>query len=89
MRAQHQVLQCASRFVKAGGTVLCILHDMNLAAQYADRVIILSEGKMVANGSSYEVLTPEILRDAFHVESVILHDPNLNHPVVVTQSKSN
>jgi iron complex transport system ATP-binding protein len=86
LKAQHQVLQCALRFIQAGGSVLCILHDLNLAAQYADRLLVLSEGQLVANGSVDDVLHPHILKQAFNIESIILRDSALNHPIVVTQA---
>ena len=86
LRAQHQVLQCASRFIRAGGSVICILHDLNLAAQYADRLLILSQGQLLANGSVDDVLHPHILKEAFNIESIVLRNSNLDHPVVITQA---
>ena len=48
-------------------TVLAVLHDLNLAAAFAPRVAVLDEGRMVADGSPAEVLSPELVRRVFGV----------------------
>ncbi|HEV2123189.1 MAG TPA: ABC transporter ATP-binding protein, partial [Chloroflexota bacterium] len=48
-----------------GVTALAALHDLNLAAQYCDRLFVLSQGKVVAWGAPAEVLQPALLRDVF------------------------
>ena len=85
VQAQHQVLRCARHFAKVGGVVFCVLHDMNLAAQYADRVLILNQGRVCADGPPSEVFTPELLKSAFHVDSWIVKPAELSHPIVVTE----
>jgi iron complex transport system ATP-binding protein len=57
--------------------VLAVLHDVNLASQYADRLIMLNQGKKVADGTPREVVTKEILESVYGVESVVG-----THPVV-------
>jgi iron complex transport system ATP-binding protein len=57
-----------------GRIVIVALHDLTLAARYADRVIALSRGRIVADGPRDEVLRPETLRDLYDVEVRIERD---------------
>ena len=52
-------------------TIFTSLHDMNLAARYCDRGILLQKGKIIANGTPEEVLTVERIRSVFHVNTEI------------------
>ena len=57
-----------------GNTVLLSVHDLNLAARYADHIFALRDGCIVASGSPASVLTVATLREVFHVETRIVHD---------------
>jgi iron complex transport system ATP-binding protein len=70
MDLSHQVaLLRAMRRLRAerGLTVLAVLHDLNLAAAFAPRVIVLHEGRVAADGAPYEVLTPALVEQVFGV----------------------
>jgi iron complex transport system ATP-binding protein len=54
-----------------GGAVLAIVHDLALAARFADRVVMMERGRLVADGSAREVLTPQRIADVFAVEATI------------------
>ena len=56
-------------------TTLVTLHDLNLAAAYCDRVIVLSHGSVAATGTPGEVLTPGLLREVFGVRAATLVNP--------------
>ena len=49
------------------GTTIVVLHDLNLAAQYCDHIVIMNKGTILKEGSPTEVLTPEILEPIFEV----------------------
>ncbi len=68
---QHQVLRLMRGYVDNGGGVLCVLHDIGLAAQYADRLIWMMDGKIVADGSVDETLTSERMAEIYGVNAVI------------------
>ena len=55
--------------------VIAAIHDLPLAARFCDRVLLLSQGVIVANGSPPEVFTPHTLVQAFGVEAVVEHEP--------------
>ncbi|WP_269214607.1 ABC transporter ATP-binding protein [Nocardioides sp. cx-173] len=68
VRYQHEVLDLARRLAVEGGhTVVVILHDLNLAATYCDRVLLLHRGAVVAAGSPDHVLTTEHLEPVYEV----------------------
>jgi iron complex transport system ATP-binding protein len=52
-----------------GMTSLAALHDLNLAAQYCDRIFLLHEGKICAAGSPAEVLQPALIREIYQVDA--------------------
>jgi len=56
-------------------TTLVTLHDLNLAAAYCDRIIVLSHGSVAATGTPGEVLTPGLLREVFGVRAATLVNP--------------
>ncbi len=53
-------------------TVVGVVHDLNLAARFADNILLLNHGRVQASGASEEVLSAQHLREAFHLEPVIL-----------------
>ncbi|TFD22936.1 ABC transporter ATP-binding protein [Cryobacterium sp. TMS1-13-1] len=66
-----------------GTTVVMVLHDLNLAARYADRLVVMRAGRIVANGAPAETLTAEIVREAFDLEALIRPDPVCGSPMVI------
>ena len=80
-RYQLVVLDILRRHAKAGGGVLAALHDIGLAARYADRVIVIDGGRIVADGRPRDVLNAGRLAETFGVDAEVveLHDA----PVVI------
>lgn len=62
-------------------TSVVVLHDLNLAAQYADRLLVLGGGRCQAFGAPAEVLTPELVSKTYGVPVEILYD-SAGHPVI-------
>ncbi len=63
--------------------VVAALHDLNLAARYADRVVVLSRGRLVQDGRPAEVLSGAILRDVWEVEAELRRDPRSGLPYLI------
>lgn len=80
---QHQLLMTAQQLALSGMAVIVVLHDLNLAAQYADRIILLKEGIICADGRPESVLTTENIRHVYGYDSTIIQADNLAHPIVV------
>lgn len=73
---QHHLLDTARAFAAQRGLgLLAILHDLNLAAQYADRLLLLRQGRLLAQGRPDEVLTTDRIAQGFGVASCILAHP--------------
>lgn len=68
---QHELM---STVRSLGRTVIAALHDLNLATQYCDHVVVLAEGGIVAAGAPAQVFTPELIRTTFGVDVRILGD---------------
>lgn len=66
-----------------GTTVVLVLHDLNLAARYADHLIALASGRVHAQGTPEEVLTPENVRAVFGLQSRIITDPVSGKPLML------
>ncbi|MFD6990386.1 ABC transporter ATP-binding protein [Streptomyces sp. NPDC059943] len=66
-----------------GRTVVIVLHDLNQAARYADHLVAMKEGRIVAEGQPGEVVTAELVREVFGLESVVVPDPVTGSPLVV------
>lgn len=79
---QHQMLSLARGCAAEGAGVLVILHDLNLAAQYADRVALLHRGKLIAEGLPNQVLIPDVLDAAFDVTTCVFRHPGLPCPLI-------
>ncbi len=83
LRHQHAILRLARAVAAAGGSVLAILHDLNLAAAYADRIGLLSNGQLVALGTPWDVLDARHLADVYQVQVVVQAHPTLATPLVL------
>ncbi|MFC8075518.1 ABC transporter ATP-binding protein [Streptomyces sp. NPDC057307] len=66
-----------------GRTVVIVLHDLNQAARYADHLVAMKEGRIVAEGHPGEIVTAELVREVFGLESVVVPDPVTGSPLVV------
>lgn len=66
-----------------GTTVAMVLHDLNLAARYADNLIAVSGGRIAASGPPAEVVTEDLVRDVFGLECRVVDDPVTGTPLVV------
>lgn len=64
-------------------TVVMVLHDLNLAGRYADHLVALREGRVVAAGSPCDIVTPELVREVFGLEARVIDDPVSHTPLVV------
>lgn len=80
---QHSLLEVASELTRRGYGVVAILHDLNLVMQYADKVLLLKGGKAVAFGKPASVLTTESIFNAFNLSVHIIHQPELDCPLIV------
>ena len=72
---QLKVLDVVRRLVDDGLTAIAAIHDLNMAARYCDRLVLLSGGRVLAEGPPEQVLSPETMESAFGVRAAVYRDP--------------
>lgn len=81
---QVEVLDLLHRLrAQRGRTVVAVLHDLNQAARYADHLIAMRDGAVVAAGEPREILTADLVRDVFGLDCVVVPCPVSGAPLVV------
>jgi iron complex transport system ATP-binding protein len=66
IRYQHEVLSLVRHL---GGTIVVVLHDLNLAARYCDRLVLLDRGAVAGAGTPDEVLQPDLIRRVYGIDA--------------------
>ena len=72
---QLKVLDLVRRLVADGLTAVAAIHDLNMAARYCDKLVLLNKGHVLAEGSPADVLTPDTIESVFGVHSAVYRDP--------------
>ncbi len=80
---QHATLGIARNAARQGAGVLAILHDFNLAAMYADRLVLMNRGQVAAIGDAASVLTPALIDAVFNLPVQVMAHPQLDCPYIV------
>lgn len=70
-----------------GRTVVMVLHDLNLAVRYSDYLVVMKEGQVIASGTPAEVITAELLQEAFDLRARVIEDPETGDPLIVPLRK--
>lgn len=80
---QHRVMQNIKKFVHEGHTAVVVLHDLNLAAQFATQVILMQHGKVVQKGKPDEVFTQETISQVYNFPCTICRNPVNQNPLIL------
>lgn len=83
IRHQEKVLATAREYAKTGCAVVVIIHDLNLAGAYADRVAVLSDGHIAADGPPEEIFTADLLSHVYDYPVTVVPDSTTGAPVVM------
>ncbi|BAU26753.1 iron complex transport system ATP-binding protein [Aneurinibacillus soli] len=70
---------------ETGGAALLVLHDLNLAAQYCDRLMLLKKGGVIGSGSVEEIMEADLLADVYGIRPLVVPHPNLHIPQVLLE----
>jgi iron complex transport system ATP-binding protein len=87
-RHQQMVMDLARDVAASGGAVVAILHDLNLAASAADRIVLLHEGRVVADGAPWATLTETLLSDVFACPIAVTAHPLRDCPLILPLLRS-
>ncbi|MCD1571541.1 ABC transporter ATP-binding protein [Agromyces mediolanus] len=80
---QYELLDLLRRLNRQGKTVVAVLHDLNQAARYADHLVLMKAGRIVATGAPAELITAERVGEVFGIDAVVTPDPVTGTPMVV------
>ena len=83
LKYQLSSLELARELAHTGLIVVAVLHDLNLAASYAERVLLIHRGQILADGSPHEVLTSERLYSVYGINALIDRHPQSGKPLIV------
>jgi iron complex transport system ATP-binding protein len=70
-----------------GTTIVMVLHDINLAARYADHIFALDQGRLFTEGPPAQVVTEEMILRVFHLDCVVSRDPISGAPLVLPKGR--
>lgn len=79
---QHHCLQQVRHFAQQGNLVIAVMHDVNLASLYADQILLLKQGRLVAQGNAQQVLQRAKLESVYQINMHISPHPTLEVPMV-------
>ncbi|WP_055569973.1 ABC transporter ATP-binding protein [Streptomyces atriruber] len=80
---QYQLLGLLARLRNEGRTVIAVLHDINQACRFADHLVAMKDGRVVAEGDPGDIVDAALIKDVFDLPSVIVPDPVTDTPMVV------
>lgn len=84
---QFDLLKRIRRFVEAGKTVLVVFHDLSMAARFTDALLVLKDGRLVAQGKTSDVLNAQLIKDVFRMSATVdTSSNNLPHIQFLDQS---
>lgn len=86
LQYQQQTLAIAQALSKKGFMVISILHDINLAAQYADRILMLKNGRKWYDGTASEVLNTKNIYEVFEIDSEVFTNPRTLKPFFIPKN---
>jgi iron complex transport system ATP-binding protein len=81
IRHQIETLQLVRRLHDSGRTSIVVLHDIAQAARYGDRLVVMRDGRIVAEGAPDEVVTADLISDVYGITCLIGRDPASGSPV--------
>lgn len=85
---QRQTLELARQAGREGIGILAVLHDLNAAAEFADRIILLGQGKVVADGPPWSVLQPERIESTYGLPMLLCRHPVTGCPILLADDRT-
>ena len=80
---QHEFLEAAVELIKGHTVLIAVMHDINLAAHYADNLFFFKEGELFVHGKPKNVLTEDIIAKVFNVKTKVIDNPVTGKPLVI------
>lgn len=80
---QKYLLQTIQQFISDDMVLIMVVHDINWAVAYADKVYLIKEGNLIAQGNPIEIITPSLISEVFNINAQLINVPGENKMVVV------
>lgn len=80
---QHEFLEAAVELLKDHTVLIAVMHDINLAAHYADNLFFLKAGEIVGHGRPKDILTANIVEEVFNIKTKVIGNPVTGKPLVI------
>ncbi|MGW4799954.1 ABC transporter ATP-binding protein [Nonomuraea sp. NPDC004297] len=84
---QIEVLNLCAELHERGRTMVAVLHDLNQACRYATHLIVMRDGRIVAEGDPARIVTPELVHEVFDLRCEIIRDPQSGTPLIVPEAR--
>ena len=82
MGHQIEVFELIRALAEAGKTIVMVVHDLSSACRYADHLVAMQQGRIVAEGKPVDVVTPRLVEELYGVSCVLLQDPHSGTPLI-------
>ncbi|MDQ0594765.1 iron complex transport system ATP-binding protein [Chryseobacterium ginsenosidimutans] len=83
VKHQYKALEIIKNFTKKANSAIVVLHDLNLAAQFADKILLMKSGRVSSYGTPEEVFTSENISEAYNFPCTICDHPITNNPMII------
>lgn len=85
----HQIdlLELFKDLNEQGNTLVAVLHDLNHAARYANHIIAMKDGRIIAQGNPKEIVTAQLVEEVFGLKCIVIDDPITHTPLIVPLGK--
>jgi len=83
VKHQYKALRLIKEFTRNANTAIVVLHDLNLAAQFADRILLMKNGQVASHGKPEEVFQQEIISEAYNFPCAICKHPLTKNPMII------
>ncbi|MCO6175041.1 heme ABC transporter ATP-binding protein [Flavobacterium sp. NRK F10] len=80
---QHRIMKNIKDFTQLNNTAMVVLHDLNIAAQYADSIVLMKQGQIAKQGHPEDVFTNDIISDVYNFPCTICRNPVTNNPLIL------
>lgn len=88
VRHQFRILEQIKKFTEKGNSAIIVLHDLNLAAEFADNLLLLKKGQVVAHGEPEHIFTKSIISETYDFPCAICKNPITECPMIIFKNQT-
>ena len=80
---QLDIIEMLKKMVKNGITVICVMHNLNLASKYSDKIILLKNGSIIKIGNPKNTITKDLIEKLYNIKVNIIENPDNKNPLII------